>query len=55
VTGLQSFTSRYVEYVIEGGTLRIYDTTKDVLETPPTNTQVTLIGKLIDVKAVDFF
>jgi hypothetical protein len=51
VTGLQGFTSRYVEYVVEGGNLRIYDTTKDVLQT----TQITLRGQLIDVKAVDFF
>ena len=27
VTGLQSFTTRYVEYVAEGGNLRVYDTT----------------------------
>jgi hypothetical protein len=30
VTGLQSFAStRYVEYVAEGGRLRVYDTTID--------------------------
>jgi hypothetical protein len=51
VTGLQGFTSRNVEYVVEGGNLRIYDTTKDVLQT----TQITLTGQLVDVKAVDFF
>jgi hypothetical protein len=51
VTGLQSFTSRNVEYVVEGGTLRIYDTTKDVLQ----RTQIAIVGQVIDVKAVDFF
>jgi len=40
-----------VEYVVEGGTLRIYDTTKDVLQ----KIQVTIVGQVIDVKAIDFF
>lgn len=60
VTGLQSFTSRYVEYVVEGSNLRIYCTganadigcgTLDALQ----ETQITLRGQLFDVKAVDFF
>lgn len=51
VTGLQSFSTRNVEYVVEGGTLRIYDTTKDVLQ----KIQVTIVGQVIDVKAIDFF
>jgi hypothetical protein len=60
VTGLQSFTTRYVEYVVEDGNLRIYCTganadtgcsTIDELQT----TQINLTGQLIDVKAVDFF
>jgi hypothetical protein len=51
VTGLQSFTSRSVEYVIQGNTLRIYDTTKDVLQP----LQLTLSGLMVDVKAIDFF
>jgi hypothetical protein len=51
VTGLQGFTSRNVEYVVEGGTLRIYDTTKDVLQT----TQIAIVGQVIDVKTIDFF
>jgi hypothetical protein len=57
VTGLQSFTSRYVEYVAEGGNLRVYDTTKDILQldsvTPGGSIGIT--GLIIDVKAVDFF
>ena len=51
VTGLQSFATRSVEYVIQGGNLRIYDTTKDVLQ----KTQLTITGKAFDVKAIDFF
>jgi len=57
VTGLQSFTSRYVEYVAEGGNLRVYDTTKDVLlknSIIETGT-IELAGRIIDVKAADFF
>jgi hypothetical protein len=51
VTGLQSFSTRNVEYVAEGGTLRIYDTTKDVLQ----RTQISIVGQVIDMKAIDFF
>jgi hypothetical protein len=51
VTGLQSFATRSVEYVVQGGNLRIYDTTKDVLQ----KTQLTITGKAVDVKAIDFF
>ena len=51
VTGLQGFTSRSVEYVVEGGNLRIYDTTKNVLQA----TQLSISGDLIDVKSIDFF
>ena len=31
VGGLQGFTSRYYEYVAQGGKLRVYDTTRDIL------------------------
>ena len=57
VTGLQSFTSRNVEYVAEGGNLRVYDTTKDILllNSFISTGTVTITGKIIDVKAVDFF
>jgi hypothetical protein len=57
VTGLQSFTSRYVEYVAEGGNLRVYDATKDVLlknSLIGTGT-IEIAGKIVDVKAADFF
>lgn len=51
VTGLQSFSTRTVEYVVEGGALRIYDTTTDALQT----TQIPIVGQLVDVKAINFF
>jgi hypothetical protein len=58
VTGLQSFTSRYVEYVCEGGNLRVYDSNKDILllntDFLPAGT-VPIVGVVIDVKAIDFF
>jgi hypothetical protein len=58
VTGLQSFTSRDVEYVAEGGNLRVYDTLIDSLL--PANSYITtgtivIGGYIIDVKAIDFF
>ena len=58
VTGLQSFSTRYIEYVAEGGNLRVYDTTIDSLELPNTYIETGTIivpGRVIDVKAVDFF
>ena len=58
VTGLQSLTSRYVEYVAEGGNLRVYDTTQDKLIANNdfiTNGTITITGRIIDIKAVDFF
>ncbi|MGA7929938.1 MAG: hypothetical protein WCA20_28570 [Candidatus Sulfotelmatobacter sp.] len=57
-TGLQSFTSRDVEYVAEGGNLRVYDTLIDSLM-PPNNYietgTIIITGYIIDVKAIDFF
>jgi hypothetical protein len=57
VTGLQSFTTRYVEYVAEGNNLRVYDTTIDSLllnDYIETGT-ITVRGQVVDVKAIDFF
>lgn len=58
VLGFQNFTSRYIEYVAEGGYLRVYDTTKDVLyysaEFLQTGT-INVVGYIGDVKAIDFF
>jgi hypothetical protein len=57
VTGLQSFTSRDVEYVAEGGNLRVYDTRIDslLMNTYIESGTITIGGKVIDVKAIDFF
>ena len=57
VNGLQGFTTRNVEYVAEGGQLRVYDTTKDVLlinDFVPQGT-IDIVGYVGDVKAIDFF
>ncbi|MGA8619236.1 MAG: hypothetical protein WB660_12045 [Candidatus Sulfotelmatobacter sp.] len=57
VTGLQSFSTRFVEYVAEGGNLRVYDTTIDslLLNSFISTGTITITGQIIDVKAVDFF
>ena len=60
VDGLQGFINRYIEYVAEGGNLRVYDTTKDILyintynDYLPTGT-IPVVGYVGDVKAIDFF
>ena len=57
VNGLQGFTTRNVEYVAEGGNLRVYDTTRDVLLIndflPQGN--IDIVGYVGDIKAIDFF
>ena len=60
VTGLQGFTSREVEYVAEGGNLRVYNTLIDSLLIEDYNNIVEtgtiyITGYVIDVKAVNFF
>lgn len=57
VTGLESFTSRYVVYVAEGGNLRVYSTTSDsLLITDYIRTgTIVITGAITDVKAIDFF
>jgi DNA-binding beta-propeller fold protein YncE len=57
VTGLQNFSTLYVEYVAEGGNLRVYSTTSDTLlitQYIETGT-IVITGFITDVKAVDFF
>ncbi len=58
VTGLQSFTTRNIEYVAEGGNLRVYDTQIDSL-IPPNNYietgTILITGYIVDIKAIDFF
>jgi hypothetical protein len=51
VTGLQPIPNRTVFYVVEGGELRIYDTTTDkiyLLES------IDIFGNAVDVKLIDF-
>ena len=57
VNGLQGFVSRTVEYVAEGGNLRVYDTTKDILLITDFLPQgnINIVGYVGDVKAIDFF
>jgi len=57
VDGLQGFTQRNVEYVAEGGFLRVYDTTRNVLlinDFLPEGT-IDVVGYIGDAKAIDFF
>jgi len=65
VTGLQPIAKRgdkmaqKVVYVVQGGSLRIYDATIDALEYNPNNSKnpgqiSSLVGNFIDVKTVDF-
>jgi hypothetical protein len=49
VTGIEPITNRTVVYVCQNGSLGIYDTATDVLQT----TQVDIIGQAVDVKLVD--
>jgi len=58
VNGLQGFTSRLVEYVAEGGALRVYEIPQDILyinaDLLPEGT-INIVGYVGDVKAIDFF
>jgi hypothetical protein len=57
VDGLQGFTTRNIEYVAEGGNLRVYDTTRDILlinDFVPLGS-IGIVGYVGDVKAIDFF
>ena len=57
VTGFQSLTTQYVEYVAEGGNLRVYNTQIDSLLITNYIEAGTIVvpGQVIDVKAIDFF
>ncbi len=57
VNGLQSFTSRYVEYVAQDGNLVVYDTLFDaplITDYIPDGF-IDVVGYVGDVKAIDFF
>ncbi len=49
VTGIQPIATRSVVYLCQNGTLFIYDTTTDALQ----STQITLVGQLVDIKTID--
>jgi hypothetical protein len=49
VTGIAPISNRNIVYVVQGGELRIFDTTTDAL----TPTQIDVVGKAVDVKYVD--
>jgi hypothetical protein len=58
VTGIQPIAGRNVGYVVQNGSLGIYDTATDKLQVSPTNSlnnngQVNIVGQLFDVKLVD--
>lgn len=58
VNGLQGFTTRLVEYVAQGGSLRVYQLPQDILyineQYLPEGT-INIVGYVGDIKAVDFF
>jgi len=51
VTGMTPITNRTVFYVVEGGELRIYDTTTDKIYTKES---IDVFGQAVDVKLIDF-
>jgi hypothetical protein len=58
-TGIQSIATRSVVYVVQGGSLNIYDATIDALEYNPNDPNnpgeiSNLVGQFVDVKTVDF-
>jgi hypothetical protein len=54
VTGLQAITNRTIMYVVEGGELRIYDTTTDKISVQNNNASIDIFGNAVDVKLIDF-
>ena len=51
VTGMQPITNRTVFYLVEGGGLRIYDTTTDKIYLLQS---INIFGNAVDVKLIDF-
>ena len=59
VTGIQPIAKRNAVYVIQNGSLSIYDATTDALENNPNDPNnpgqiANLVGQFVDVKTVDF-
>ena len=50
ITGMQAISGRTIVYVVEGGELRIYDSSTSTEKLPP---PVDIVGKAWDVKTVD--
>ena len=57
VNGLQGFTTRNVEYVAEGGALRVYNLANDelLINNFVPQGSINIVGYVGDVKAIDFF
>ena len=53
VTAALPITGRNIVYVAEGGELRIYDTTKDAETNGVAAAPIDIVGKAIDLKAID--
>jgi hypothetical protein len=54
VTGLQPIATRMVSYVVQGGSVGIYDMTTDAINETEQQKLSNLVGVFIDVKTVDF-
>jgi hypothetical protein len=59
VTGIQPIAQRTVVYVVQNGSLRIYETSTDALAPNPHSPShpgeiVNLVGSFFDVKTIDF-
>jgi hypothetical protein len=54
VTGIQPIATRTVVYVVQGGTLDIYDTTTDAVDAVEEQKLSNLIGDFVDIKTIDF-
>ena len=54
VTSIQPIATRTVVYVVQGGTLYVYDTKTDAVDPVEEQKLSNLIGDFVDVKTIDF-
>jgi len=54
VTSIQPIATRTVVYVVQGGTLYVYDTTTDAVDAVEEQKLSNLIGDFVDIKTIDF-
>jgi hypothetical protein len=54
VTGIQPIATRTVSYVVQGGSVGVYDMTTDAINETEQQKLSNLIGVFIDVKTIDF-